>query len=166
MIKDREREQAEARAKAREEKLEQKKEALARQKALEDKYFNSPLTRRIIDTISDGTGQLLEEITVYDDRVTGCTNGQMRNFGFAANRVPVFDQVHKCMAESGEEELLLRPQVALGNAINRILNGQYDVSDKAIRRHEQMGRSDVYIYFFHYYTSNHVLLRLKATNHW
>ena len=166
MIKDREREQAEARAKAREEKLEQKKEALARQKALEDKYFNSPLTRRIIDTISDGTGQLPEEITVYDDRVTGCTNGQMRNFGFAANRVPVFDQVHKCMAESGEEELLLRPQVALGNAINRILNGQYDVSDKAIRRHEQMGRSDVYIYFFHYYTSDHVLLRLKATNHW
>lgn len=151
------------------EKAQKEKElqdALARQKALEDKYFNSPLTRRIIDTISDGTGQLPEEITVYDDRVTGCTNGQMRNFGFAANRVPVFDQVHKCMAESGEEELLLRPQVALGNAINRILNGQYDVSDKAIRRHEQMGRSDVYIYFFHYYTSDHVLLRLKATNHW
>lgn len=143
-----------------------KREALARQKALEDKYFNSPLTRRIIDTISDGTGQLPEEITVYDDRVTGCTNGQMRNFGFAANRVPIFDQVYECKAESIKEELLLRPQVALGNAINRILNGQYDVSDKAIRRHEQMGRSDVYIYFFHYYTSNHVLLRLKATNHW
>lgn len=64
MIKDREREQAEARAKAREEKLEQKKEALARQKALEDKYFNSPLTRRIIEAISDGTGRLPEEITI------------------------------------------------------------------------------------------------------
>lgn len=143
-----------------------KQAALARQKELEDKYADSPLTWRIIDAISDGTGQLPEEITVYDDRVTGYTNGQMRNFGFAANRVPVFDQVHKCMAESGEEELLLRPQVALGNAINRILNGQYDVSNKAIRRHEQMGRSDVYIYFFHYYTSDHVLLRLKVTNHW
>lgn len=64
MIKDREREQAEARAKAREEKLEQKKEALARQKALEDKYFNSPLTRKIIEAISDGTGRLPEEITI------------------------------------------------------------------------------------------------------
>lgn len=161
----------EALQKKQKEQNEQKEqETLARkraeQRSLEDKYANSPLTRRIIDAISDGTGQLPEEITVYDDRVTGRTNGQMRTFDFAANRVPVFDQVHKCMAESGEEELLLRPQVALGNAINRILNGQYDVSDKAIRRHEQMGRSDVYIYFFHYYTSDHVLLRLEATNHW
>lgn len=87
MIKDREREQAEARAKAREEKLEQKKEALARQKALEDKYFNSPLTRRIIEAISDGTGRLPEEITIYDDRVTGRTNGQPRTFDFATNEV-------------------------------------------------------------------------------
>ena len=143
-----------------------KREALARQKALEDKYFNSPLTRRIIDTISDGTGQLPEEITVYDDRVTGCTNGQMRNFGFAANRVPIFDQVYEYKVGSIKEELLLRPQVALGNAINRILNGQYDVSDKAIRRLERGSYSDGEIYFIEHYTSDHVLLRLKATNHW
>lgn len=94
MIKDREREQAEARAKAREEKLEQKKEALARQKALEDKYFNSPLTRRIIEAISDGTGRLPEEITVFDSRVTGRTNSQMRDFDFAANRVPFLDGLY------------------------------------------------------------------------
>lgn len=143
-----------------------KREALARQKALEDKYFNSPLTRRIIDTISDGTGQLPEEITVYDDRVTGCTNGQMRNFGFAANRVPIFDQVYEYKVGSIKEELLLRPQVALGNAINRILNAQYDVSDKAIRRLERGSYSDGEIYFIEHYTSDHVLLRLKATNHW
>lgn len=64
MIKDREREQAEARAKAREEKLEQKKEALARQKSLEDKFFNSPLTREIIQTIRGGSNNLPEEITI------------------------------------------------------------------------------------------------------
>lgn len=143
-----------------------KQESLARQKSLEDKYFNSPVTRQIIDAISDGTGRLPEEITIYDDCVTGCTNGQMRTFGFAINRVPVLDQVYKCMVESGEEEQLLRPQVALGNAINHILNGQYDVSDKAIRRLEQRSYSDGEIYFLHHYTSDHVLLRLKATNHW
>lgn len=143
-----------------------KQAALARQKELEDKYFNSPLTRQIIDAISDCTGQLPEEITVYDDRVTGRTNGQMRTFDFAANRVPIFDQVYECKAESIKEELLLRPQVALGNAINRILNGQYDVSDKAIRRSEQRSFSDGEIFFLHHYTSDHVLLRLKATNHW
>ena len=140
--------------------------ALARQKELEDKYFNSPLTRQIIDAISDCTGQLPEEITVYDDRVTGRTKGQMITFDLAANRVPIFDQVYECKAESIKEELLLRPQVALGNAINRILNGQYDVSDKAIRRSEQRSFSDGEIFFLHHYTSDHVLLRLKATNHW
>lgn len=140
--------------------------ALARQKELEDKYFNSPLTRKILDGISDGTGRLPEEITIYDDRVTGCTNGQVRTFGFAANRVPIFDQVYKYKVGSIKEELLLRPQVALGNAINRILNGQYDVSDKAIRRLERGSYSDGEIYFIEHYTSDHVLLRLKATNHW
>lgn len=143
-----------------------KREALARQKALEDKYFNSPLTREIIQTIRGGSNNLPEEIVVYDDRVTGRTNGQMRTFDFAANRVPIFDQVYECKAESIKEELLLRPQVALGNAINRILNGQYDVSDKAIRRSEQRSFSDGEIFFLHHYTSDHVLLRLKATNHW
>lgn len=140
--------------------------ALARQKELEDKYFNSPLTRKILDGISDGTGRLPEEITIYDDRVTGCTNGQVRTFGFAANRVPIFDQVYKYKVGSIKEELLLRPQMALGNAINRILNGQYDVSDKAIRRLERGSYSDGEIYFIEHYTSDHVLLRLKATNHW
>lgn len=163
---DKKHQEAAEKAKMEQEVVLAKQECLAYQKSLEDKYFNSPLTRQIIEAISESTGQLPEEITIYDDRVTGCTNGQMRNFGFAANRVPVFDQVYKCMVESGEEELLLRPQVALGNAINRILNGQYDVSDKAIRRSEQRSFSDGEIYFLHHYTSNHVLLRLKATNQW
>lgn len=144
----------------------EKQAALARQKELEDKYANSPLTREIIRTIRGGSNDLPEEIVVYDDRVTGCTNGQVRTFGFAANRVPIFDQVYECKVGSIKIELLLRPQVALGNAINRILNGQYDVSDKAICRLERGSYSDGEIYFIEHYTSDHVLLRLKATNHW
>ena len=96
-----------------------KREALARQKALEDKYFNSPLTREIIQS------------------------------------------VYNCMLHYGDYELLLRPQVALGNAINRVLGGEYDVSDEAVRRREQHAHSDGEIYFLFHYTSDHVLLRLK-----
>lgn len=116
MIKDREREQAKARAKAREEKLEQekkKKEALARQKALEDKYFNSPLTRRIIDTISDGTGRLPEEIVVCRDKVTGRTRGTKRVFDFLAERVDSLE--HRA------------DEAALSEAINRILGNEYQL---------------------------------------
>lgn len=164
-------EAARAAEKAKMEQMEQevvlaKQESLARQKSLEDKFFNSPLTREIIRTIRGGSNDLPEEIVVYDDRVTGRTNGVTRTYDFIANRVPIFDQVYECKVESIKKEPLLRPQVALGNAINRILNGQYDVSDKAICRLERGSHSDGEIYFIEHYTSDHVLLRLKATNHW
>lgn len=164
MIRDREKAQAEAWAKARLKEVKEKEErqdALARQKSLEDKFFNSPLTRRIIDAISDGTGRLPEEITVYDDRVTGCTNDVTRTYDFIANRVATLQRVYNCMLHYGDYELLLRPQVALGNAINRVLGGEYDVSDEAVRRSEQHAHSDGEIYFLFHYTSDHVLLRLK-----
>ena len=164
MIRDREKAQAEAWAKARLKEVKEKEErqdALARQKSLEDKYFNSPLTREIIQTIRGGSNNLPEEIVVYDDRVTGRTNGVTRTYDFIANRVATLQRVYNCMLHYGDYELLLRPQVALGNAINRVLGGEYDVSDEAVRRREQHAHSDGEIYFLFHYTSDHVLLRLK-----
>lgn len=164
MIRDREKAQAEAWAKARLKEVKEKEErqdALARQKSLEDKFFNSPLTREIIQTIRGGSNNLPEEIVVYDDRVTGCTNGVTRTYDFIANRVATLQRVYNCMLHYGDYELLLRPQVALGNAINRVLGGEYDVSDEAVRRSEQHAHSDGEIYFLFHYTSDHVLLRLK-----
>ena len=164
MIRDREKAQAEAWAKARLKEVKEKEErqdALARQKSLEDKFFNSPLTREIIQTIRGGSNNLPEEIVVYDDRVTGRTNGVTRTYDFIANRVATLQRVYNCMLHYGDYELLLRPQVALGNAINRVLGGEYDVSDEAVRRREQRAYSDVEIYFRFHYTSDHVLLRLK-----
>ena len=164
MIRDREKAQAEAWAKARLKEVKEKEErqdALARQKSLENKFFNSPLTREIIQTIRGGSNNLPEEIVVYDDRVTGRTNGVTRTYDFIANRVATLQRVYNCMLHYGDYELLLRPQVALGNAINRVLGGEYDVSDEAVRRREQHAHSDGEIYFLFHYTSDHVLLRLK-----
>lgn len=164
MIRDREKAQAEAWAKARLKEVKEKEErqdALARQKSLEDKFFNSPLTRKITQTIRGGSNNLPEEIVVYDDRVTGRTNGVTRTYDFIANRVATLQRVYNCMLHYGDYELLLRPQVALGNAINRVLGGEYDVSDEAVRRREQHAHSDGEIYFLFHYTSDHVLLRLK-----
>lgn len=146
MIRDREKAQAEAWAKARLKEVKEKEErqdALARQKSLEDKFFNSPLTRKIIEAISDGTGRLPEEITIYDDRVTGRTNGQMRTFDFAANRVPFLDGLY--IIEGEYVKSAHNPKEALAHAINLILGEQYNI--------EHSG-------------TDHVLLRLKATNLW
>lgn len=146
-------------------KKQKEQETLARkraeQRSLEDKYANSPLTREIIRTIRGGSNNLPEEIVVYDDRVTGRTNGVTRTYDFIANRVATLQRVYNCMLHYGDYELLLRPQVALGNAINRVLGGEYDVSDEAVRRSEQHAHSDGEIYFLFHYTSDHVLLRLK-----
>lgn len=146
-------------------KKQKEQETLARkraeQRSLEDKYANSPLTREIIQTIRGGSNNLPEEIVVYDDRVTGRTNGVTRTYDFIANRVATLQRVYNCMLHYGDYELLLRPQVALGNAINRVLGGEYDVSDEAVRQSEQHAHSDGEIYFLFHYTSDHVLLRLK-----
>ena len=146
-------------------KKQKEQETLARkraeQRSLEDKYANSPLTREIIQTIRGGSNDLPEEIVVYDDHVTGRTNGVTRTYDFIANRVATLQRVYNCMLHYGDYELLLRPQVALGNAINRVLGGEYDVSDEPIRQSEQHSHSDGEVYFFFHYTSDHVLLRLK-----
>ena len=147
-------------------KEKERQDALARQKALEDKYFNSPLTRKIIDGISESTDQLPEEITIYDDHVTGRTNGRTRTFDFSANRVPFLEEAYACTYIKDEVDFLLKPQIALGNAINRILNGQYEIHDEANYKVITRTDSDGEFHHLYEYISNHVLLRLKATNQW
>lgn len=117
--------------------------AQAFQKDLEEQFLNSSLTRQIIEAISDDTGRLPEEITVFDSRVTGRTNSQMRNFDFAANRVPFLDGLYTIEGEYVKSAH--NPKEALARAINLILGEQYNI--------EHSG-------------TDHVLLRLKATNYW
>lgn len=117
--------------------------AVAFQKALDEKFLASPTTRRIIDVIGDGTGRLPEEITVYNDRVTGCTDGRTRTFGFAANRVPLLNKVYTI--EGKFVKTAHNPKEALARAIDRILGGQYNIEHSS---------------------PSHVLLRLKPTTPW
>lgn len=117
--------------------------AQAFQKDLEEQFLNSSLTRQIIEAISDDTGRLPEEITVFDSRVTGRTNSQMRDFDFAANRVPFLDGLYTIEGEYVKSAH--NPKEALAHAINLILGEQYNI--------EHSG-------------TDHVLLRLKATNYW
>ena len=117
--------------------------AQAFQKDLEEQFLNSSLTRQIIEAISDDTGRQPEEITVFDSRVTGRTNSQMRDFDFAANRVPFLDGLYTIEGEYVKSAH--NPKEALAHAINLILGEQYNI--------EHSG-------------TDHVLLRLKATNLW
>ena len=143
----------------------QRRQEKARQQELENRYAASPLTWQIICAISDGTDRKPEIIEVYDDHVTGCTNGVVRKFDFYVNRVEPLTAVYE--VASGREldiETKLRPQMALGAAINRQLGGEYDLVDKGRWSREQQRYSDGEIYYVHEYSSDHVRLTLKANN--
>lgn len=103
-------------------------------KELEEKYFQSPLTKRIIASISDGTGRLPERIDVHADRVTGRTEGAVRAFDFLTERVPKLEKksfAYKDTVFDGGEYYTKyeysSPEEALATAINRILGGEYDM---------------------------------------
>ena len=143
----------------------ERQKKIARQKELEDRYAASPLTWQIICAISDGTDRKPEIIGVYDDHVTGCTNGVTRTFDFYANRVEPFTAVYE--VASGRDidiETKLRPQVALGAAINRQLGGEYDLADKGRWSRETHRYADGEFYYVIEYRSDHVRLTLKANN--
>ena len=103
-------------------------------KELEEKYFQSPLTKRIIASISDGTGRLPEQIDVHADRVTGRTEGAVRAFDFLTERVPKLEKksfaYKDTVFDGGDYHTFyeyLSPEEALATAINRILGGEYDM---------------------------------------
>ena len=126
-------------------------------KELEEKYFQSPLTKRIIASISDGTGRLPEQIDVHADRVTGRTEGAVRAFDFLTERVPKLEKksfaYKDTVFDSGEYYTKYEyssPEEALATAINRILGGEYDM------HWEYQGS-------YPHSWKDHVVLTLKAT---
>ena len=152
-----------------EQEQKKEKEEKQRQKSehqkLEEKYAASPLTREIIRTISDGTGRKPEEITIYNDHVSGRTNGVMRTYDFKANRVPIFESAIKFSSDEViDESFLVRPQIAIATAINRILGGEYSITDMAKRSAERKNFSDGDFYIQYGDISEHVIMRLKPTN--
>ena len=84
-------------------------------------------------SISDGTGRLPEQIDVYEDRVTGRTEGAVRAFDFLTERVPKLEKksfAYRDKDRCGDYDTFYEgssPAKALAMAINRILGGEYDM---------------------------------------
>ena len=160
----RQREEAAKRQIEENKKKKEREEAILKQNQLVEKYASSPLTREIIRTISDGTGRKPEEITIYNDHISGCTNGTVRTYNFKVNRIPIFDSAIKYDGELIDESCLVRPQVAMAAAINRMLGGEYSINDIAKRSREVETYRDGDTRTIYGYTSNYVIMRLKPTN--
>lgn len=120
---------------------------------MEEKYFHSPLTKKIIVAISDGTGRKPEQIDVYPDKVVGRTGGATRVFDFLSERVPKLEAKQFKYIEAGrsnEYSTKSSPEMSLARAINRILDDEYELKSR-------------YLDSYRPELGNQVILTLKAT---
>lgn len=120
--------------------------------AVEEKYFHSPLTKKIIAAISDGTGRKPEQIDVYPDKVVGRTEGVTRVFDFLTERVPKLERKQIKYKGTGhsDEYKLSSPEMSLARAINRILGDEYELRSR-------------YLDSYHSNYGQQITLTLKAT---
>lgn len=141
-------------------KEEEKQKNKLAHKELENKYVGSALIKEIVRVICDGTGRKPEEITIYNDRVSGCTNGAMRVCDIKAHGKPLFQPVFTYSGECIDEDCLVRPQVAMATAINKELGEAYCIDDMAERTYQPKTLSDGEEAMIYGYISDHVIMRL------
>lgn len=144
-------------------RIKKEEEAAQQQQAEQIKrYVNSPLTQTILQTISTPLRRP-EAIHIYNDHITGFTNGQPRTFDFTVNRVAHFPRVTKTSPaeEYDYESKIFRPQICMATAINQILGNDYNIIDEAKRTTTEHFYSDGDFHFLCHYESNYVVMRLK-----
>lgn len=130
-----------------------------------NRYANSPLLQTILSDLEIGRTCLPEEIAIYDDRIQATVVGQCRTYGFAVHRVPFLEPAYEsCNLNDFQLDYVLRPQIAMADAINYLLGDEYDIIDKASFSSEECHHSDGESYYWRTYKSNYVILRRKAVN--
>ncbi len=138
------------------------------QEGLVVRYMNSPVVQEMLNTLCNGDKQHLpEEFIIRDNGVQSRISGRILEYDFAVHRVPFLKAAHGYWRSDQwqskyAEECIIRPQMALAEAINRLFDNEYDLID-----HGKTDFREVEIYDESYlsftYSSDHVVMRLKPT---
>ena len=147
------------------EKENENNQKLKQQKDLIDRFISSDTTREMLLVICNGDPQqnLPREIVIRDNSITGYHADGVCTFDFASNRVNSFYPVGGVALDRDEFKYLVRPQVAMAEALNKLLSNQYAISDNAsveTNRHTDCDGDPYYIYT---YNSSSVKMVLKNT---
>ena len=141
----------------------QKKEALETQRNLVIRYRNSELTKEILEYICcvDGRRTSPESIEIYNDRVVGKTKNEIQEYNFTAHRVGRLNTVIEVAGNREAFNYLVKPQMALAQAINSLLANQYNICDNA--KIDYKYKTDSYgdSRITYTYTSDHVTMERK-----
>lgn len=146
-------------------KEEDKQKALREQQQLIEKFKTSPLTKEIVCTISFGDQQLPpEKIVITHSCIQGTRLGQTAAYDFASHRVhSPFSSVIRTVSNDEELKYLVKPQIAMAEALNSLFGYEYIIYDNAKRNMNFHTDIDGDSYTSITYVSDYVTMVLKTT---
>lgn len=130
-----------------------------RHNELIERYKNSPLTAEMLTTICSSINYPTK-IVIYNDKIQSITNETVHTYNFSEHRVHAFETVIKSVEQREKLKQIARPQVAMAEAINILLDNKYKIYDNAKETFHSYTHSEG-----HYitYASDHVTMVLKDT---
>lgn len=147
------------------EKDERKRKTIAAQNELALQYRTSPLTIEVLRVLcgSNSFENPPEIITIYDNYIHGESHENSAIYDFAANRVHALDNATNFGLTRDDAECIVKPQIALAQAINALLDDKYDIFDHADRGMKKHTFSDGDSYYTYSYKADHVTMVLRST---
>lgn len=142
-----------------------KQDQLRQQEELVEKYKNSPVSIEMLRVICGGFPPIHfpTKITIYNHCVQSETSTQKRTYDFAQHRVHSLEWVFKIVHKREDLKYVVKPQIAMAEAINALLSNKYHISDYAKENMNFKTDSDGDSYTTITYESDHVVMVLKDT---
>lgn len=137
-----------------------KQQALAEQCRLFEHFKNSPLTQEVIYTIcnKNPSVNIPERIEIFDNCIRANLHGHSLAYDFASHRVYSFKCVIRSVSTYEDLQYIVKPQIAMAEAMNALMGYKYEIRDQATVRY-----NDEEDYHSISYLSNSVVLVLKST---
>ena len=138
---------------------------LREQARLVEKYKNSPIVTEMLRVLCGAYPPTLLpiQITICDNCVK-CSNSETtRMYSFSQHRIDSFKPVIRTVFSREELKYIVRPQIAMADAINARFSNKYHISDYAKEEFKYYKDSDGDSYTTITYVSDHVVMVLKDT---
>lgn len=146
-------------------KEEDNQKALREQQQLIEKFKISPLTKEIVHAVCFGDQQLPpEKIVITYNCIQGERSGQTVTYDFASHRVhSPFSPVIRTISNNEELKYVIKPQIAMAEALNSLFGYAYVIYDNAKQNVNYHTDCDGDSWTSITYVSDHVTMVLKTT---
>lgn len=136
-----------------------KRQKILAQQSLVKKYKSSEQLAYAMDYLcgAEAARRLPDTIRIDNEGIVATSNGQRISFNFVQHRLPKLPVV----SEGGTcyyEQYIIRPQVAIAEAINNLLSYEYDIRDNAKTTYTKYDDEEKFTWR---YVSDYVIMTLK-----